>query len=83
MKKVFIIASVALVSLASCKKDRTCTCTTVSGGNTHVVATKMHKVKKGDAREACSLQGSITTTTDSGSGYNVSSTSDDTTCELK
>jgi hypothetical protein len=49
MKKVLFIAVVAVASLASCKKDRTCTCTD-AGGTTVVTYTK---AKKGDARAAC------------------------------
>ena len=50
MKKVIFIAIVAVASLASCKKDRTCTCTTTGGGSSVVVYTK---AKKSDARAAC------------------------------
>jgi hypothetical protein len=50
MKKVIFIAIVAVASLASCKKDRTCTCTSSYGGSSVVTYTK---AKKGDARAAC------------------------------
>jgi hypothetical protein len=68
MKKVIFIAIVAVASLASCKKDRTCTCT--SGGYSSV--TTYTKAKKGDARAACLSY----TVTDVGYSYVV-------TCELK
>jgi hypothetical protein len=68
MKKVIFIAIVAVASLASCKKDRTCTCT--SAGYSSV--TTFTKAKKGDARAAC-----LSYTATSGSySYAV-------TCELK
>jgi hypothetical protein len=75
MKKVLFIAVVAVASLASCKKDRTCTCTyTYSDGspsNTDIVT--YTEAKKGDARKACA------------SGYMVDANGDKTTrtCELK
>jgi hypothetical protein len=75
MKKVLFIAVVAVASLASCKKDRTCTCTyTYSDGsptNTSVVT--YTEAKKGDAKKACV------------SGYSVDTNGDKTTatCELK
>ena len=57
MKKVLFIAAVAIVSLASCKKDRTCTCTTTStlSGATAKPATVTDypKSKKSAAKPAC------------------------------
>jgi hypothetical protein len=50
MKKVIFIAIVAVASLASCKKDRTCTCTGASGYSS---VTTYTKAKKADARAAC------------------------------
>jgi hypothetical protein len=69
MKKVIFIAVVAVASLASCKKDRTCTCTSAGGGSS---VTTYTKAKKGDARAAC-----MSTTSTYGS------TSYTTTCTLK
>lgn len=77
MKKVLFIAIVAVASLASCKKDRTCTCTTTTSGGTVTDVTVYHDVKKGDARQLCI--GSQTTTTYTGG----STVGDNTTCELK
>ena len=58
MKKVtlFAVAAIAALSMSSCKKDRTCTCTdTPAGGGTAststVVVTKA--TKKGAAGGAC------------------------------
>ncbi|MCW3084181.1 MAG: hypothetical protein JWP12_1547 [Bacteroidetes bacterium] len=56
MKKVLFIAVVAVASLASCKKDRTCTCTSsnsVSGADPIPTVKTYTKAKKGDARAAC------------------------------
>lgn len=58
MKKLTILAVAALaISFASCKKDHTCTCTTVTtftGGSTTGTSTwTILKAKKGDARAAC------------------------------
>lgn len=78
MKKVLFIAVVAVASLASCKKDRTCTCTTTTAGGTVTEVTVIHEAKKGEARENC--LGSQTTTTYSTGGSTVGN---DTKCELK
>ena len=77
MKKVLLFVAVATVSLASCKKDRTCTCTTTTSGGTVTTVTTIHEAKKGDARANC--LGTQTTTTSAG----FSNVGDDTTCELK
>jgi len=78
MKKVLLfVAVVAAVSFASCKKDRTCTCTTTSPGGSSTSVTTIHEVKKSDARQMCI--GTQTTTTSGG----FSSVGNDETCELK
>ena len=78
MKKVLFIAVVAVASLASCKKDRVCTCTTTPASGTATTdVTTYYKVKKGDARLMCMGSQSVQT---SGS---VSVTGSKTTCELK
>ena len=51
MKKVIFIAIVAMASLASCKKDHTCTCTTA--GSTTVTVVTYTDSKKSDARSQC------------------------------
>lgn len=56
MKKVLFIAAVAVASLASCKKDRTCSCTTTSnapGSTSSTSKVTYTKARKGDARAAC------------------------------
>ena len=58
MKKVLFIAVLGVISLASCKKDRTCTCTTTStqaGYVTKVVVTDYEKSKKKSAKYACAI----------------------------
>ena len=79
MKKVLFIAVVAVASLASCKKDRVCTCTTTNSGGTVTDVTTYYKAAKHDARLLCEM-GNTQTTTTSGA---VTVTGDRTTCELK
>ena len=55
MKKlVLCVAVISAMFFTSCKKDRTCTCTTTYGGvaGTADVVTYT-KARKGDARAAC------------------------------
>jgi hypothetical protein len=77
MKKVLLLAAVVVASLASCKKDHTCTCTTtVTYSGTTVVGdpevTEYPSSKKSAARAHC--LSSTTTST-----YGTSTT----TCDLK
>ena len=70
MKKItlFAVVAMAVLSLASCKKDRTCTCTdTNAGGSTvhTIVVTKA--TKKSVAAGACA-SGTVTETI-GGSSY--------------
>lgn len=54
MKKlVFAVAALGLISLTSCKKDYTCTCT-VSG---QTIKAAYVKVKKSDAQKSCDAAG--------------------------
>jgi len=56
MKKLLSIAAVtvALVSLSSCKKDYTCSCTyTATGLGTQTTNTTIADAKKKDAETAC------------------------------
>jgi hypothetical protein len=56
MKKIILFVSVvSAISLASCTKDRTCTCTTVTnpGGNSTTSAVTYTKARKGDAMSHC------------------------------
>jgi hypothetical protein len=80
MKKVTLFAIAILgLSLASCKKDRVCTCTETDSTSGTIVTyeTTYYEVKKADARQNC-----IGSQTKSTSG-SVSVTGDKTTCELK
>ncbi len=49
MKKLLVIAVIAVVGLASCKKDYTCSCTIL--GQTTV--SEFKDVTQSDAEEAC------------------------------
>jgi len=70
MKKVlFIVAVAAVASLASCKKDRTCVCTTTSGGASVSSSTTINDTKK-NAKATCEAK-------------NASAGAASTTCELK
>lgn len=81
MKKVLLFVAVATVSLASCKKDRTCTCTSTTSGVETKTVTVIHDAKKGDARQMC--YGTQQTTTYTGGGATTSNVGADETCELK
>ncbi len=58
MKKVLFIAVVAVASLASCKKDRTCTCTTTfsNGTKTQTDITDYPKSSKKAAVRNCAIE---------------------------
>ncbi|MEQ1732148.1 MAG: hypothetical protein ABL940_00655, partial [Bacteroidia bacterium] len=57
MKKLVLVAAVAVVALSSCKKDYKCECTTggitISGGT--------FKAKKADAEASCNVTTTGTT----------------------
>jgi len=55
MKNLTLLVGVAFVaaSFGSCKKDRTCTCTTTSPHGTDVSVITYNKVRKEDARQQC------------------------------
>ncbi len=68
MKKVLLfVAVVSAFSFASCKKDHTCTCTSVTGSSTSTDVTIYPKSTKAAARAAClsstEVNGGVTTTT--------------------
>lgn len=64
MKKVLFMAAVIVASLASCKKDHTCTCTSSNSfGTGDPEVTVYPKSTKGAARSKCL---SYTTTSTSG-----------------
>ncbi len=85
MKKItlFAFAAVAL-SLASCKKDRTCECTYTQSGSTNVTSNTENitytKARKSDAKYLCDKVTTTTTNTSTNGSYTSSSTSD---CKLK
>lgn len=67
MKKAIMIAFVAGLAMASCKKDYTCECTTKDSSGTipSVTASATAKMKKSEAEDWCTGQkstvGTITT----------------------
>lgn len=70
MKKVLFVAIVAVASLASCKKDHTCSCTTSYTGQTGTPTpqeTTYTKSTKAQARANClsstSTYGTVVSTT--------------------
>jgi hypothetical protein len=70
MKKITLsVIALASISLASCKKDRTCTCTTTYGGYTYTTVTKAKSAKK-DAENWCSAN-QTAVTTDSGNANSI------------
>ncbi|MDZ4757041.1 MAG: hypothetical protein SGJ10_02730 [Bacteroidota bacterium] len=55
-KTVLFVAVIAALSFASCKKDRTCTCTTtstMSGATPSIAVVDFPKSKKGAAQAIC------------------------------
>lgn len=85
MKKITLFAfAVVALSLASCKKDRTCECTYTQNGTTNVTShtetTTYTKMKKSDAKYMCTKNNSTYVTTNP-SGSTSSSYLDD--CKLK
>jgi hypothetical protein len=78
MKKILLIAAVAGFVMASCKKDRTCTCTsssTVPSSNTTTTKTTLVKVTKSSAKAYC-----VKTSYDQTVGSNTYTYTDD--CKL-
>jgi len=80
MKKItLLVGTFVVISFASCKKDRTCTCTyTSTSGTTSSTKTTYYKAKKKDVRDNC-IGGQTETTSPSGS----ITVGGKTTCELK
>ena len=57
MKKIILLSGLTLLTLASCKKDWTCTCTSSIGGTT---TTTISDKTKSDAKADCdSSDGSV------------------------
>jgi len=63
MKKITLALScLGILSLASCKKERTCTCTDVStGGTASVYTIKYDKISKKEAKDVCNKSSTSTT----------------------
>lgn len=57
MKKIKLLSAVAFIaiSMASCKKDRTCECTysSTSSSSVHTSSTVINKTKKSEAKTLC------------------------------
>lgn len=82
MKKTLLIVAIAGLAMASCKKDRTCTCTytsTPSSGpaTTWTSETTVLKAKKGSALDGQCRSYTYQTTAP------VAGTKTDVACELK
>lgn len=59
MKKIVMIAAVAALSMASCKKVYTCECTANTGVSTvDTYSYETGKVKKADAEKSCDAMNS-------------------------
>lgn len=67
MKKILLVASIAGLTMVSCKKDRTCTCTNSSsaGGTATVSTVTLVKVTKAQGKANCIK----TTSTNNGATY--------------
>jgi len=52
-KSIFVFAGVAMLALASCKKDYTCECTVTANGISIPYTAEFKDAKKKDAKEAC------------------------------
>jgi len=79
MKKVLLIAAVASLAMVSCKKDRTCECTsssTIPGSTSETTKYTVYDVSKGTAKRAC-----VKTTQEFTSGGTTYISTDD--CKLK
>ena len=53
MKKVLLIAAVAVLALASCKKEKTCTCTYTSSDGTSETEVYVIKGKMKHLKDEC------------------------------
>jgi hypothetical protein len=57
MKKILLVAAIAGLSMVSCKKDYTCTCTATIGGTAQTYTYPLNDVKKKDAKDLCNTAG--------------------------
>jgi hypothetical protein len=80
MKKIILLVAVLVLTITSCRKDRTCTCTDTSNEPGYVSTTSVQtygSAKKKDAKNACQSY-SYKETTAGADPYTYT-----TTCELK
>ncbi|HWY38009.1 MAG TPA: hypothetical protein VNY73_05590 [Bacteroidia bacterium] len=79
MKKITLlaVAAIAVLSMASCKKDRTCTCTQTSPGGSSSYTLVVTKVTKAGATQGACASGT-TTETSGGTSYVIT-----TSCTVK
>ena len=59
MKKVLFIVIIASASFASCKKNRTCVCTSTAGGTSLSTSTTINDTKA-NAKQTCEAQNAST-----------------------
>jgi hypothetical protein len=72
MKKITLLAiAITAIGFTSCKKDRTCTCTEISNGQTGTYSYTIKEESKKTAKDVCTK---ITTTETSGNTVTTSST---------
>ena len=89
MKKITLFAfAVVALSLASCKKDRTCECTYTQTGTTNTISDKQttdyKKIKKADAEYMCDKIVYTNTHTQTSGNVTVTDTDSYTSsCEVK
>ncbi len=55
MKKIILVGAVAMLGLASCKKDRTCECTYDLAGETETIEYTIPSSTKSDAKSLCDV----------------------------
>lgn len=83
MKKITILAvALVAISFASCKKDRTCTCKTVTTPTSGSAVTTEEEVTVKEARKYDATIGACASTSYQQTAP-VSGTKSETTCELK
>ena len=80
MKKVLLIGGLAMVALSSCKKTRSCECTTTYNGATTETAIPVEGTKS-DAKTACSAY--ETNMNASNATYSALGVSYSASCEVK
>lgn len=96
MKKTLLVAGVALLGLASCKKDYTCSCTSTvtvpefqyqgfvvqTGSTTTSSASTIINDKKSDAETNCTAQNATTSVPSSYAQQGAQPTTTSVTCNI-